>query len=223
MQVVMNGTIITGFLMPIFASVIAPAITEYADYALLINDETAALPKLIIWDGESYENARAVRGKCALPNFPLPEPQINQIYNSNTPFGVRYPPQTFVIGGALTPGTSTPGYYQVDTLFGTSVANQPAYLINYPMYFEAGYLGTLWDRFHWIDDQKRNPNHHLTWSAKIELCCEQLQLLDVFNAGATGSTVKLPLKFYTNGVIKEITVDYETSDLGQNITLRGTA
>lgn len=225
MQVVLNGAVFTGIVVPAMKFIVQPAIEEFADYALLLKDETCALPKLIIWDGQSYTNARAVKTKCSWPGLPAPLPQINHPYNnypSPTPWNVRYPPQTFVIGSNLTIPTSPKGYYYVSDYFGIQVAKQPAYLMNYPMYFEAGYLETLWDRFHWIDDPKRNPRHNLTWSCKVELCCDTLQQLEAFAQGATGRTVKLPLNFYPNGVIKEITVDYETSDLGQHILLRGT-
>lgn len=227
MQVVLNGSALTvGFLVPLFKAIIAPAITRYADYALLLTDETAALPKLLIWDGDGYDNARAVRTKAGYPNMPMPTPQINQPYNNYptpTPWEIRYEPQTYVIGSKLTLPASPKGIYLVTDYFGIKIAEQPAYLINFPMYFEGGYLGTLWDRFHWIDDPNRNPKHNLTWHCKLELCCDQLKILEVFQKGATGRTVKLPLAFYPNGVLKEITVDYETAELGQSISLRGTA
>lgn len=226
MQVVVNGNLFTGIIAGSFKSFVAPAIREYADYGLLLKDETAVLPKLIIWDGKSYTNARAIATKSPLPSMPLPTPQINQPYNNYPvpiPWGIRYPPKTFVIGSALTSGTNPGGYYTVKGPFGSNISSQPATLMNYPMYFEAGYKGTLWDRFHWIDDPKRNPRTNLTWTAKLELCCETLQLLDVFNDGTTGETVKLPIKYYPMGNLTEITVDYETSDLGQHILLRGNA
>lgn len=226
LQVVLNAPGFQALFIPTFKFVIVPAFERYADYALLLKDETAVLPKLLIWDGESYDNAKAVRTHCNYPGMSLPTPQINQPYNnypSPTPWEIRYQPQTFVIGSSLSFASSPPGRYVLQDYFGIQVANQPATLVNYPMYFEAGYLGTLWDRFHWIDDPNRNPKHHLTWSCKLELCCDQLNTLDVFRKGLTGSTVKLPLAFYPNGVIKEITVDYETSELGQHISLRGTA
>jgi hypothetical protein len=227
MQVVVNSSFILAFnILSAIKGIVAPAFSRYADFAILLKDETASLPKLIIWDGADYLNARAVRTRCGAPDMPLPTPEINQYYNNYptpTPWWVRYPPKTRVLSGSLTLGGQVFGRYVVQDVLGIDVVNQPAILLNYPMYFEAGYKGTLWHRFHWIDDPNRNPKQLYTWTAKIELCCANLDRTEAFNKGATGRTVKLPLKWYTNGVLKEITVDYETSDLGQHIMLRGTS
>lgn len=224
MQVVLNGAVFTGFLVPAFKFIIAPAIAEFADYALLLESETAVLPKILIWDGQSYTNARAVRTKCWAQNLPLPAPTINQPYNNYpfpTPYNVRYNPQTFVIGSALTLGNSPYGYYKVQDYFGIEITKQPAILMNWPMYFDCGYKDTLWDWFHWIDDPKQNPRQNLSWTATLELCCDTLNDLDVFKDPRTGDRVLLPLKYYPDGVLKEIEIDYNTDELGQRIILRG--
>lgn len=232
MQVVVNGSVFTPFMMGIMRDFVAPKVAEYADYALLMKDETAAYPKLLIWDGQSYTNSRAIRLKCPVINpsdpLPLPMPVINQPYNNYpipTPWGVRHQPKTFVIGSALTLGNSPYGYYKVQDFFGIQITKQPAILVNYPMYFEPGYEDTLWDLFHWIDDPLRKPKQNMSWVAKLELCCATLKGLDVFEK-TTGivleQKVKLPTKWYPDGKIKEITVSYDPGDpLGQYIEIKG--
>jgi hypothetical protein len=137
-----------------------------------------------------------------------------------------HPPQTKVEGSDLTFGSHPPGYYKVtDYLGAVTVANQPAKLVNYPMYFEPHYRDTLWDRFHWIDDPRHNPRLHRNWSCKIDLCCDDLNKLQLLGEGQNAqlhSTVRLDTQYYNTGVITEITVSYDSGqDIGKYIELKG--
>lgn len=231
MQVVCNGSVLTPFLNGLFRDFVAPGISKYADHALLLSAETAVQPKILIWDGRDYLNAKAIRNRAAYPNVAAEDiPEQNPAYNAPTPYlpqpwHVRHKPETDILGSALTIGPNDPGRYKVTDYFSIVIYNPPAMLPNYPMYFEPWYRDNLWDYFHWIDDPRRNPSMSRNWRVKIQLCCEDLQKLGVFNdAGGIvlGQKIKLPTGFYPDGVILEITVNYDPSDTyGPHIELRG--
>lgn len=229
LQVVANGATISP--IPSFTFNLDQAadyIREFCDYAVLLDNETVTLPKIIIWDGNEYLNARAIK------NYYLPtgEPEINPKYN-NYLAGVaplswkfQHRPETFVKGSGSNLGSFPPDFYTVRTALGIAViTQQPAVVMNYPMFFEHGYYDTLWDWYHWIDDPKRKGQIKQSWSIKIKLCCEDLQTLGVFgevNNIILGEKVKLPLRYNQDGRITEITVSYDTEDsLGQYIEIKG--
>ena len=226
MQIVLNGAALTvGFLVPAFKFFVAPAIREYADYALLLMDETASFPKILIWDGQSYENAKAVKPYPAYPlganNNP---PQINYKYNSE-PWYVRHAPETFVAGSSLTIGSSPKGYYKVQDYWLTEISKQPAMLVNYPMYFNPYFEGTLWDLFHWVDDPKKNPTALKTVEFKLSLCKEVLDVLKVWQSASDivlGLKCKVNNSFLCEAKIKEISVVYKTDgEYGQHVVNKG--
>lgn len=229
-QVVVNGTFLSGnvFGMPAFKDAVLPYIRDYADYALMLDNETAALPKILCWDGQSYLNAKCVKPYSAafIANYtaPSPNPRYNN-YPVTLFWQAKHSPETFVIGSALTLGNQPYGYYKVQSPFGTPLAEQPALLVNYPMYYEPGFQGTLFDLFHWIDDPILNPQKYQNWTATINLCCEDIQNCGVQDAAENiilGQRVKLPDR--VDGVIKGIKLDYNgSSTYGRNITLTGTA
>lgn len=239
MQVVVNGSALTvGFLVPAFKFIIAPAIREVADYALLLKQETTTLPKILLWDGQSYTNAKAIRPRAAHFNSTLPVPTPNPPYNKGkqvslpvtgtqfvaTQWQDLHLPETFVIGSSLSFGGSPDSSYKVQDYFGIIISEQPAMLVNYHMYFAPEFYDSLWDYFHWIDDPERNPRIRYTWTAIMDNCCETLNTLGVF-AGqeiALNKKVQLPLQYYPDGRITEITVNYRDDELGSNITLKGT-
>jgi len=236
MQVVINAAGPSGILWigDVFRDMIYPGFREYADYALLMKDETCTMPKILIWDEQSFENA-----KCVAPYdaFGISgEPSINWSYNHsvlNIPLfwshPMKHPPKTTTAGSAINLGSFPYGYYTVNDWTGFTskrIAKQPAKLVNYPMYFEPGYYDTLWDWFHWIDDPKLKPVLNQNWTAKIDLCCDDLKKLEVFNDAAginLGEKIKLPLQYYPDGTITEIEVSYDpTETIGQYIQLKGT-
>lgn len=228
MQVVVNGSFLTPFLAGLMFDFVAPFIEEHADYALLMKDETCTLPKVLIWDGVNYDNAKCIRSHTSRVNYGfLTEPQVNSKYNKyGFRWYLRHPERTFVRGAGLTLPPNQDGYYLVTDFFGAREIKKPALLVNYPMYFEPGYLNTMWDWFHWIDDPEHNPKMNMNWSAKLELCCYDLKNLELFGDLTDiklGQRVKLPLKYYPDGNIAEIEVSYDTKDEnGQYIELKGT-
>ncbi|MBS1771505.1 MAG: hypothetical protein JST82_01505 [Bacteroidetes bacterium] len=227
LQVVANSATITP--NPFFTfqlKELAPYFEEYADYALLLKDETCTLPKILIWDGQRYENARCIRNYYASNIGPMPISNPN--FNGPVKFwDWVHPPQTFVKGSGANFGSFPYGYYTVRTALGIAkILQQPAMLINYPMFFEPGFYDTMWDWFHWIDDPRLKPVLNQTWTAKIDLCCEDLNNLNVFGNATNielGEKVILPHQYYNEGTLTEIEVSYDpTDDKGQYIQLKGT-
>lgn len=225
-QIVVNSSFLIPFVSGFMFDFVGDYIKEYADYGLLLKDETCSLPKVLIWDGRSYDNAKAVRPFTGWPIDPAngpPMPSINGKYNSQ-PWHQKHPPHTKVRGSGLTLPPNQPGYYLITDFFGAREIKQPVRLINYFMYFEPGYYDTMWDWFHWIDDPVHNPSLHQLWTCKMELCCDTLNQLGVFGGQdiALNKKVKLPLQWYTDGRITEIEVNYSTEPpLGQHIILKG--
>lgn len=200
-------------------------INPYADYALLLRQETSVLPKILIWDGGSFDNAKCVRGVTAHVNGGAP-PSPNLRYNNyqgTIPWHVKHEPLTKVLGDNLTLRPNTEGVYTLGPLAGAVFTRSAARLVNYPMYFEPGYADTLWDWFHWIDDPLINPQLNREWSAKIELCCDALKRIKPFNNGkdiVLGQKVKLPNNL--DGKITEINISYKTNDVnGMFIEMKG--
>lgn len=223
-QVVVNGSFLTPFMAGFMFDFVKPAFEEYADYALLIHDESISLPKLIIWDGNSYENAKAAKFLSAWPILDYAQPDPNLEYNKNNDaWHGLHNPETFVRGSGLTLPPSQPGYYLVTDFFGAREYKRPALLPNYNMYFEPRYKGTLWDRFHWIDDPTKTAPALRSFAVKLELCCELLQKLGVFGDGAQivlGEKVYLPSG--RDGIISEITVSYDpANELGKYVEVKG--
>lgn len=227
-QVILNGQALSipGTVFSILQEV-EERLSVYADFVLLLQSETAILPKILIWDGESYENARAVITKAAwdgVSSYPMPD--INPNYNTQMKaWKVRHHPDTNVIGRGLTLPASPSGIYRVTDYIGLQLAEQAAHLVNYPMYFEPYYKETLWDKFHWIDDPETNPYLGYRWRVKIKLCCEDLVRIGVFgdnSAIVLNEKVKLPFGYFNEGVITEININYDPSDeMGRYIELIG--
>lgn len=230
LQVLLNGAALNPTIPAVIQNGIVPALSEYADYALLLSGEVASLPKLIIWDPTTgYDFAKAVRNKSTVPqningsNWPMPTP--NLVYNPN---GTIWPeihiPQTYVTGSGLSFGSSPIGKYTVQEYFGIDLYARPAELCNYPMFFSSKYTENIYDFFHWIDDTRINTSTSREWSLKIELCCDDLQKLGVLNDASEVKLlypVLLPTQFYNVGKITEIVVDYDGGDYGKNINLKG--
>lgn len=212
---------------------------QYADYAVLMKDEICSLPKIIIWDGQGYLNAKAIRNVVPVNNFLVPGdpiPIINNKYptlvdGTSTylpqPWATIHQPETFVLSSSWSAAKAHSGVYQAADYFGGMVAHAAARLVNYPMYFEPGYQDTMWDWFHWIDDPRYNPTMRMTFTAKIDLCCEDIKRLNLLGDG-TGANlfepVKLPIPYYPIGIIKQITASYDSSNqYGKSIEIQGTA
>lgn len=217
---VLANFILAPFILPIFNG-IRNALNDYADYAILMQGEICTQPKMIIWDGGSYLNAKAIRIKVMTANNGT-QPQINPYYNTTGgAYDQFHQPQTNVLGNFIAPQTY--GAYTVQGLL-TGAITRPAYLVNYPAFWDANYYDNLWDWFHWIDDPIRNVFMNQSFTVKIENCCDDLKRLGVFNNGG-GVALKRKVKVdnkYQAGEITQITVSYKTDDIdGQFIEIKG--
>lgn len=228
-QVIYNGAVLTPTIPAILEESVIPTLKRF-DYALLLSGDTASMAKILIWDGESYEYARAIRTKRAHVNgkTSLPTPLPNPLYNpQQKEWNELYEVETSVTGNKLTWGQEVEGNYQVKrTPFNSLAYERAALLVNYPMYFSARFQGNLFDWFHWIDDPNVNPKMNMQWSLKIDLCCEDIKKLGLM--GGTSDVmllqkVKIPNQYYSDGLLTEITISYDgESNEGRNIELKGT-
>lgn len=234
-QMVLNGSIFTimtgipgaaGAVFSIFDKVMQD-VRIYADYGLLLRDETCSLGKILIWDGTDYLNAKCVKTKKAYPTTfsNLPSPTKNIKYE-NQEWHERFPVESFVRGQDLTFVASTTGVYEVKDYYGYQFSKQTALLVNWPMYFNPGYQDTLWDWWWWIQDPRLNPKMGLTWYVRIELCCEDLVRCGVFNDASEsilGQRVKVNIPYYPDGKVSELSVNYGSStEVGKYIEIKGT-
>lgn len=225
-QQVVNASYLNGFLwVPTMFDTVFQYFAQYGDYALLLKQETTTLPKVIIWDGGSYDNAKAFRPYSVVSGVTGSgnTPPINQPYN-NYPFAQswvqKYPPHDKVLGNKTPPGN---GVYTVARGPWGGNRTYPGWLCNYPMYFAEGFEGSMWDWFHWIDDPRFTPTLHKTVTAYLDMCCDTLKTLKVFN---NGKDVVLGQKVRTPGVLGEgfinnIKLNYDTAlEDGAHIELK---
>jgi len=213
----------------IMASIVYPLLRKYCDYALLLQEDNCSMSKIIIWDKDSgYDFAKSIRTKNTWEQngSSLKEPEINPDYNDDgQPWHVVHNPNTFVKVYDLSGNSNMQGFYNTQSYFGSYGA--PALLCNYPMFFQSKFKDNLFDWFHWIDDPKHNPTLNLQWDVKIELCCEDLEKLKVFGDSSEIkllAPIKLPILYYENAKITEITVSYdsgENDDIGKYIEIKG--
>lgn len=95
-------------------------------------------------------------------------------------------------------------------------------VFNYPMYFESWYLGNLFDRYHEeLDNPLKSLEVHQTFEVTLELCCEFLDVLGVWDGdfAKIGYFVKLETRptYDVWGRLEHFEVLYEE----EKITLRG--
>lgn len=212
----------------LFWSDIIENIQQYADYALLLKDESATMPKIITWDNAGYLNAKAARYLYGTPNngaTPTPNLKYNE---TGEAWSVRHKVETDVIGKTIAGVQGffpNDGVYAVSGFFGAFSYEAPAMLPNYANYFEPFYQNTLWDWFHFIDDPTQFPLLNQSFSLQIALCCEDLIRLGVFNDSsliALWDRVKLDKGPFQDGRITEIGVNYNPSaEYGAYIELKG--
>lgn len=202
-------------------------IKKYCNYAIYMKQHTTAAARIIIWDGVDWQNSRAIRLKRGFPTnvSPLPDPTPFPLYNTQG-FNALHPRETKVRGLGLTYGHSPAGVFQIKSITGMVYASTPCELSNWPMYFNPGFEGTLWDWFWFIEDPRFRQNMGLGWEVKIENCCEDRLHLGVYTNSSNlrlGELIKLPLPFLYDGIIREITVDYSSKEnIGRLITIKGT-
>lgn len=228
MQQVINTSLLTGSVWTTsLFSTINGFFRDFANYALLIRQETATLPKILLWDGQSFNNAKCIRPYRATISFNGATPQASTTYNpSNYLWEWQHEPHTKVLGRKLVPPPQPKGAYEVKGLFGALVTLQEAELVNYPMYFAPMYQGSMWDWFHWIDDPRNNPKQHKKFTIKMKLCCDTLDDVNPYNDASSiilGQKVKLPGNAPNEGRINEIEVSYSIGDNEEPyILLKGT-
>lgn len=229
LQVIVNGQATNPLNNIWFDLALYDKVQEF-DYSILLGGHTISQPRVIIWDNVTpYEFSKATKGKFYSVNMggSVGVPQPAPFYNPTSLWvEMLHPPHCTVEGNGMQITAATNmGAYNILDLNGADVMT-PAMLMNYPMYFQYQFQDNLFDWFHWIDDPRRNPNLNLDWNLKMELCCEDLQKLKVFGSNnniALFDKIKLPLLYYPNGRITEITVSYDSEDTyGKFIELKGT-
>lgn len=201
-------------IVPTMMSDVDPYFREYADYALLIQSETTTLSKILIHDGSSMLNAKAFRPHSVISGVigSGATPTINTKYNIPTPqvWSIVHPPKDKVQGNQSPPSN---GVYTVTKPGGN--ITKPAWLVNYPMYFDHRFEGTLWDWFHWIDDPAFNPGTNRTITARLELCADTIERLGVLNDSQDiilGQKIKTSDPLTPEATITSIEISYDTSD-----------
>lgn len=207
----------------------ADYVRKYVNNAIYLRTDNVGMARIIIWDGGDMLNAKALRQYSGLKSSAstLPEPPTNPTYNvANDSFNKLHNRNTRVRGLGLTFGGNPSGVYEVRGLLGTVYLHEPCELPNFPLYYNAGFKGTLWDWWHFVKDPRFQQRMGLKWHVEIENCCEDKEKLGVFthsdNIGL-GNTVKLPLDFIFTGVISEISVDYNSKNgVGRTIKISGT-
>lgn len=150
------------------------------------------VPRLLLWDRNTPLN----RAKVARVDV---SPEINPKYNEE---GKNYYEEH--------PTNDNPGY------FGTEVVA----IWNYSMYFDENFKGNLQD-LHEYDNPMSNPAINQNWEGSVDLCCEWLERLGVFEGqhAKIGSVVILEKRGdrTIKGRITEIRPSYKTGV----ITLQG--
>ncbi|MFA9214721.1 MAG: hypothetical protein ACEQSR_12890 [Candidatus Methylacidiphilales bacterium] len=161
--------------------------------AILQQNHTLMLNKLVVWDGVSLRNSRVKWVYDYINN-----PPVNAYYN-----------------------TTALSYQQVhldDKINDGAEINR---LYNFDYCFEEMFLNNLYDRFHQIDDPRIKVALYKNFDIKISLCCNNVERLNLQNNADT-IVLEQKLKidagqYYKEGVIEEIELDYEA----RQITLKG--
>lgn len=94
--------------------------------------------------------------------------------------------------------------------FGVDTVN----IYNYPMYVEANFADNLFDNFHEYDNPLKNNVINQTWEGQVDLCCEWLERLGVFEGqfAKIGAVVVLEKRGtrLIKGRITDFDLDYDT-------------
>jgi hypothetical protein len=153
-------------------------------------------PRLLLWDRTTpLDEAKVVK-----PGFPA----INPIYNID---GLDYwqeHPTYDNAGGVFEPGGSVQVVY------------------NYPMFVDANFTGNLYDRFHNYDNPLQNPTVNQTWEGEVNLCCEWMERLGVFENDFAKIGAVLTLEKRGTRLIKGRLEDFDIDYDNGIITLKGT-
>lgn len=153
-------------------------------------------PRLLLWDRETPLN----EAKVVKPGFPA----VNPVYNLDATAYHDEHPTYDGVGGVFEPGGSVEVVY------------------NYPMYVDSMYTDNLYDRFHEYDNPLRNTLLNQEWEGDVDLCCEWLDLLGVWENefAEIGAVVTLEKRGprEIKGLIDDFEIDYDNG----RINLKGT-
>lgn len=160
-----------------------------------VSNSELNIPRLLLWDRATpLDEAKVVK-----PGFPA----INPIYNIDAVTYWAEHPTYDNAGGVFEPGGSVTVVY------------------NYPMYVDSWYTGNLYDRFQDYDNPLQNPVINQDWEGDIDLCCDWLDRLGVWENDFVkiGAVVILENRGarMIKGRIANIDIDYEKGI----ITLKG--
>lgn len=153
-----------------------------------VSNSEVNIPRLLLWDRETPLDASKV--------VKLPFPDQNPKYNID---GVDYweeHPTYDNVAGVFEPGGSVEVVY------------------NYPMFVDALFTDNLYDRFHDYDNPLSNPTINQDWTLEVDLCCEWLDILGVWenDFAKIGGVVVLEKRGTRTikGRLTEFDIDYNT-------------
>lgn len=160
--------------------------------AVRLTAEQVAQPRLLLWDGASFNRAKVV---SVAPGAIAPNTWFNP---TSEPYTTRNKFQYAPVGGL--------------------------FIFNYPFYFDSYYLGNMYDRFmDGLDNPLKSLDTHQSFEVKLDLCCDFLDVLGVWDGDFTkiGYFVTLEQRqgYAVKGRIENLGVNYEE----EKITLRGKA
>lgn len=197
---------LTGNLLELITHNFREAFESVSKGVLLVKDDKVITPKLLLWDGNSYRNARVVGPYGWNTSFP----QKNPVYNlDNKDYAQVHS------GDIGRSDTCDPVCFK-----------EYSTIWNYPMVFDEMFIGNLWDAFHQIDDPRVNPPMNKTFTVTMELCCSDAEKLGLYNDTSLvkiGAKVKLlDTGWYPIGTIESIRVSNDpTAQQGRFIQLKG--
>jgi len=119
-----------------------------------VSNSEINIPRLLLWDRATPMD----EAKVVSPGFP----SVNPKYNTDAVAYYEEHPTYDGVGGIFEPGG------QVEKVY------------NYPMYVDSKYLGNLYDRFHDVDNPLQNPVTNQEWEGTVDLCCEWMDRLGVW-------------------------------------------
>lgn len=149
-----------------------------------VSNSEVNIPRLLLWDRTSPMN----RAKVVSVTNPVANPYYN-------PTAISYYDEH-------------PSYDNAN-VFGTDVTK----VYNYPLYVDEMYVANLFDRFHEYDNPLRNLRINQDWEGEVDLCCEWLDRLGVWqdDFAKIGDTVILEKRGtrLISGRIDEFEIDYD--------------
>lgn len=151
------------------------------------------IPRLLLWDRTTpLDQAKVVT---------VEDPAQNPYYNLD----------------AVDYYTEHPAFDAPAGYFGTDVRK----IHNYPLFVEEKFTGNLWDRFHEYDNPLKNGQINQDWSGEVDLCCEWLDRLGVWEGDYAKIGGVLVLENRFGRLIKGRIDNFEPSNKTGRIILKG--